>query len=98
MSATCSRRSPAPDRVDQTARDLLDLLGGEANIQHFTYCFTKLRLSLVHRAAADDTALLAHPAVMGLIEHDTYQVMLGPAVVEHIAHALDTLLALGRQQ
>lgn len=92
MTATSSRRSPAPDRVEQTAQDLVDLLGGPANISRFTYCFTKLRLSLVDRAEADETALLADPAVMGLIEADSFQVMLGPAVVEHVAHALHGLL------
>lgn len=92
MTATSTRRDPAPGRVDQTTRELLELLGGPTNIEQFAYCFTKLRLSLVSRAAVNDAALLAHPAVMGLIEHQTYQVMLGPAVVEPVANALYALL------
>jgi hypothetical protein len=68
MTATCRRRKPAPERVEQTAHDLLTLLGGPDNIAEISYCYTKLRLTLLNRAAADDTGLLAHPAVLGLIE------------------------------
>lgn len=92
MTATSRRRQPAPGRLAQTARDLLALLGGPDNIAEVSYCFTKLRLTLLDRASADDTGLLAHPAVLGLIDDTTFQVMLGPATVEPVAHALDALL------
>lgn len=92
MTATCRRREPVPGRVEQTAGDLLGLLGGVANIEDVSYCFTKLRLTLANRADVDDTALLGHPAVLGLIDDTTFQVMLGPAPVEPVAHALDALL------
>lgn len=81
MTATSIRRHPAPGRIDQTALALVPLLGGPANIRQFTYCFAKLHLTLVDRAAVDDAALLAHPAVVGL--------------VEHVAPALDDLLRRG---
>lgn len=93
MTATSHRRHPAPGRLEQTAHELLALLGGPDNITDVSYCFTKLRLTLLDRAAADDTGLLAHPAVLGLIEDTTFQVILGPATVEPLAHALDALLA-----
>ncbi|MGH3941839.1 MAG: PTS transporter subunit EIIB [Pseudonocardiaceae bacterium] len=92
MTATSRRREPAPGRVEQTARDLLALLGGPDNIAEVSYCFTKLRLTLLNRAAADDTSLLAHPAVLGLIDDMTFQVITGPATVEPVAHALEALL------
>lgn len=92
MTATSHRREPAPGRIEQTARDLLALLGGPANIADVSYCFTKLRLTLSNRTATDDTGLLAHPAVLGLIEDTTFHVMLGPATVEPVAHALAALL------
>lgn len=92
MTAISRRRQPAPGRVTQTARDLLALLGGPDNIAEVSYCFTKLRLTLLDRSAADDTGLLAHPAVLGLIDDTTFQVILGPATVEPVAHALDALL------
>lgn len=92
MTAISGRRTPAPGRVEQTARDLLALLGGPRNVDDVSYCFTKLRLTLADRAAADDPGLLAHPAVLGLIEDTTLQVMLGPATVELVAHALDAML------
>lgn len=91
-TTTSRRRQPAPGRLGQTARDLLTLLGGPDNITEVSYCFTKLRLTLADRAAAADTGLLAHPAVLGLIETTTFQIILGPATVEPVAHALAALL------
>ncbi|MGH3870167.1 MAG: PTS transporter subunit EIIB [Pseudonocardiaceae bacterium] len=92
MTATSRRREPLSGRVERTAHDLLALLGGPDNIADISYCFTKLRLSLADRDAVDDTGLLAHPAVLGLVEDTTLQVMLGPATVEPVAYALDALL------
>lgn len=91
-TAASIRRHPAPGRVEQTAHGLIELLGGAANIDDLTYCFTKLRLRLTDHTPVDHKALLAHPAVMGLIEDTTFQIMLGPAAVERVAHAMHHLL------
>lgn len=93
MTPTPQRREPTPGLVQQTARDLLRLLGGPDNLENVSYCFTKLRVTLTDRTLADDVALLAHPAILGLIEDTTFQIMLGPATVEPVAHALDGLLS-----
>lgn len=87
---------PAPprpgDKYQATAAVLRDLLGGSDNITALEHCVTRLRLSLTDRSRVNDTALRDHPAVLGLLERDTFQIIVGPAAVAPLAAALRHLL------
>ncbi|MFE2426977.1 PTS glucose/sucrose transporter subunit IIB [Streptomyces sp. NPDC059373] len=80
------------DKYMRTAAVLRDLLGGTDNIASLTHCVTRLRLTLTDRARVDDTALRDHPAVLGILERDTLQLVVGPAAVAPLAAALAQLL------
>ncbi|NYI07635.1 PTS transporter subunit EIIC [Allostreptomyces psammosilenae] len=69
------------DRHQRTARALLPLVGGAGNITSVEHCMTRLRLGLRDRAAVRDAELRALPGVLGVVEDDTYQVVLGPGPV-----------------
>lgn len=81
------------DKYLRTAAVLRDLLGGTDNIASLAHCVTRLRLTLTDRACVDDTALRDHPAVLGVLERDTFQIVVGPAAVAPLAAALAQLLA-----
>lgn len=81
------------DKYARTATVLRDLLGGTDNIASLAHCVTRLRLTLTDRARVDDTALRDHPAVLGVLERDTFQIVVGPAAVAPLAAALARLLA-----
>lgn len=81
------------DKYARTAAVLRDLLGGTDNIASLTHCVTRLRLTLTDPARVDDTALRNHPAVLGVLERDTFQIVVGPAAVTPLAAALTRLLA-----
>lgn len=81
------------DIYARTAAALLPLLGGPDNITTLAHCVTRLRLGLADRSLADDAALRAHPAVLGLREAEQFQVIVGPAVVAALAEAFASLLA-----
>jgi sucrose PTS system EIIBCA or EIIBC component len=85
------------DKYVTTATDLLPCLGGAGNITALTHCVTRLRLDLAQRGRVDDAALRAHPAVLGVREAEQFQVIVGPAVVAKLAHALAALVAQGQQ-
>ena len=53
-------------------------MGGAANITSVAHCMTRLRLGLEDRSLVRDDALKALPAVLGVVEDDTYQIVLGP--------------------
>ncbi|MFJ5777536.1 PTS transporter subunit EIIC [Streptomyces sp. NPDC093094] len=75
-----------------TAAAILPLVGGPANIVSVAHCMTRLRLDLADPALADEQALRALPAVLGVVPDDTYQVVLGPGVVNRVTEALEELL------
>ncbi len=48
------------------------------------HCMTRLRLGLRDRSLVQEEALKALPAVMGVVEDDTYQIVLGPGTVARV--------------
>nr|BFD88780.1 PTS transporter subunit EIIC [Kitasatospora sp. Xyl93] len=74
------------------AEAILPLVGGAANIHSVAHCMTRLRLGLTDRSLVDTDALRALPAVLGTVEDDTYQIVLGPAAVAGVTGQLRRLL------
>ncbi|MFJ2607360.1 PTS transporter subunit EIIC [Streptomyces sp. NPDC087425] len=69
------------------------MLGGPANVTAAAHCMTRLRLTLVDVSLVDGEGVRAVPGVLGVIpDGDTYQVVLGPGVVEQLTTALRTML------
>ncbi|MEV7615805.1 PTS transporter subunit EIIC [Streptomyces sp. NPDC089799] len=79
-----------------TAEALLPLLGGAANITAVAHCMTRLRITLHDRSLVRDEALRALPAVLGVVEDDTYQVVLGPGTVARVTPEFEALVAEAR--
>ncbi|NEE40363.1 PTS alpha-glucoside transporter subunit IIA, partial [Streptomyces sp. SID7982] len=49
------------------------------------------------RTLVDDEALKALPAVMGVVEDDTYQIVLGPGTVARVTPEFEQLVEEGRE-
>ncbi|MFW5420986.1 PTS transporter subunit EIIB [Nocardiopsis sp. CNT-189] len=77
-----------PEKVRAAVAELAEALGGAANLVAVEHCVTRLRLELADRGAVDEQALRAHPAVLGLREDISFQVIVGPAAVGPLAAAL----------
>ncbi|MFK0296024.1 PTS transporter subunit EIIC [Streptomyces sp. NPDC090442] len=75
-----------------TAAALLPLVGGAGNVTSVAHCMTRLRLGIRDRSLVQDDALKALPAVLGVVEDDTYQIVLGPGTVARVTPELDRLL------
>ncbi|GGZ10505.1 PTS alpha-glucoside transporter subunit IIA [Streptomyces nitrosporeus] len=80
------------DKNRATAAALLPLVGGAANVGSIAHCMTRLRLGLHDRSLVDDEALKALPAVMGVVEDDTYQIVLGPGAVARVTPEFERLV------
>ncbi|MER7573855.1 PTS transporter subunit EIIC [Streptomyces sp. NPDC126514] len=82
-----------------TAAAILPLVGGPANVTSVTHCMTRLRLGLADRSLVDEEALRAVPGVLGVVDDDTYQIVLGPGVVARVTPEFQALvLKRARQQ
>ncbi|MER8236554.1 PTS transporter subunit EIIC [Streptomyces sp. NPDC094049] len=81
------------DKNRATAAAILPLVGGAENVISVAHCMTRLRLGLRDRSLVQDDALKALPAVMGVVEDDTYQIVLGPGTVARVTPEFEALIA-----
>ncbi|MFI8325809.1 PTS transporter subunit EIIC [Streptomyces sp. NPDC085529] len=86
------------DKNRAVAAAILPLVGGAGNITSVAHCMTRLRLGLRDRSLVQDEALKALPSVMGVVEDDTYQIVLGPGTVARVSPAFEALVAEAPQQ
>ncbi|MFJ5550041.1 PTS transporter subunit EIIC [Streptomyces sp. NPDC093225] len=84
------------DKNRATAAAILPLVGGPANVIGVAHCMTRLRLTLRDRSLVDDPALRALSGVMGVVEDDTYQIVLGPGTVARVTPEFEALVAEAR--
>ncbi|MCJ1680620.1 PTS transporter subunit EIIC [Streptomyces sp. APSN-46.1] len=83
----------APDKNRATAAAILPLVGGPDNITSIAHCMTRLRIGLRDRSLVQDEALKAVPAVMGVVDDETYQIVLGPGTVARVTPEFEALVA-----
>ncbi|WEH41170.1 PTS transporter subunit EIIC [Streptomyces sp. AM 2-1-1] len=84
------------DKHRATAAAILPLVGGAANVRTVAHCMTRLRLGLLDPSLVDDEALKALPAVLGVVEDDTYQIVLGPGTVARVTPEFEAMVATAR--
>ncbi|MFE2286710.1 PTS transporter subunit EIIC [Streptomyces sp. NPDC059443] len=84
------------DKNRATAAAILPLVGGPDNVLSIAHCMTRLRITLRDRSLVQDEALKAVPAVLGVVEDDTYQIVLGPGTVARVTPEFEALVAEGR--
>ncbi|MGW5017866.1 PTS transporter subunit EIIC [Streptomyces cacaoi] len=82
-----------PDR--RIAEAILPLVGGAANVTSVDNCMTRMRLGLADRSLVRDEPLKALPEVLGVVEDDTYQIVLGPGKVARITPEFASLVEAG---
>ncbi|MFJ5674532.1 PTS transporter subunit EIIC [Streptomyces sp. NPDC093097] len=80
------------DKHRATAAALLPLVGGADNVISVAHCMTRLRLGIKDRSLVQDDALKALPAVLGVVEDDTYQIVLGPGTVARVTPEFERLI------
>ncbi|MFG3254499.1 PTS transporter subunit EIIC [Streptomyces sp. NPDC048172] len=81
----------------EIAAAILPLVGGAGNVTSVTHCMTRMRLGLADRSLVRDEPLKALPDVMGVVEDDTYQIVLGPGKVARVTPEFEALVEEGRE-
>ncbi|WP_152658156.1 PTS transporter subunit EIIC [Oceanobacillus sp. CFH 90083] len=77
-------------KEERLARDILKHIGGKENIRSFTHCMTRVRIDVADETKVDKAALKATDGVMGIIEDEVIQVVVGPGTVNKVsAHISD---------
>ncbi|NEB78873.1 PTS transporter subunit EIIC [Streptomyces sp. SID14478] len=83
----------AENKNRDVAASILPLVGGAANVTSVAHCMTRLRLGLADRSLVRDEALKALPDVLGVVEDETYQIVLGPGKVARVTPEFEALVA-----
>ncbi|WP_211746041.1 PTS transporter subunit EIIC [Paenibacillus sp. Marseille-Q4541] len=80
------------DKHKVMAEKILTALGGSSNIGNFTNCMTRLRVNVVNPDLINEAELKSIDGVLGAVNDETYQVILGPGVVNKVADQFGTVL------
>lgn len=72
-------------KEQRMANDILQHIGGKDNVRRLAHCMTRLRLDLKDDSKADIQALKKVDGVMGVIEDDNLQIVVGPGTVNKVA-------------
>lgn len=77
----------------ETARLIVDALGGVDNVESVENCITRLRIPVRDQDSVDTAGVKAVDGVLGVVEDQTMQVVLGPGIVDDVADGIDAILA-----
>lgn len=81
-------------KEEKLARDILEQVGGKENIHSFTHCMTRVRINLKDTHKADLEQLKQTDGVMGVIEDDTLQIVVGPGTVNKVSDHITSITGI----
>lgn len=79
------------NKEQRMAQEILLHVGGKDNIRHITFCMTRLRLSLRDQNKVQHDALKKIEGVMGVVDDETLQLVIGPGTVNKVADEMSRL-------
>lgn len=74
------------------AEKILEQLGGPANISSYTHCMTRLRVTPKDESLVNKAAIKKIDGVLGVVEEETLQIILGPGKVNKVTEEFGQLL------
>ena len=72
-------------KEQQLAHSIMEKVGGKENIIQLNHCMTRVRLNVKDESLVDLKGLKQIPGVMGVVEDDTLQIVVGPGTVNKVA-------------
>ncbi|MFD2210941.1 PTS transporter subunit EIIC [Virgibacillus halophilus] len=82
-------------KEQRMARGITAGVGGKENLQRITHCMTRLRLALKDEGKVDLKALKDVEGVMGVVQDETLQIIVGPGTVNKVAEEMGQMTGLG---
>ena len=78
-------------KEERLAGEILPHLGGPSNISSLTSCMTRLRVTPIDETKVDLDQLKEIDGVLGVVEAETIQIILGPGIVTKVAEEVSKL-------
>lgn len=77
------------------AQEIYQYLGGMANVESLNHCMTRLRIKVKDMSLIDIDSLKKIKGVLGVIEDDTLQIVIGPGKVNKVATLMVEMAGVG---
>ena len=81
-------------KEEKIAKDVLQGIGGKDNVRRIAHCMTRLRLSIKDNLKVNLENLKNIDGVMGVINDDTLQIVIGPGTVNKVAAEMSRITGL----
>lgn len=81
-------------KYDEIAQEVLDLSGGQGNIQSNATCMTRLHLKFQDRSKVDLEKIRKMDDVLGVVDGETLQIVFGPGKVTNIGNEFSKLTGI----
>ncbi|MGC6767836.1 PTS transporter subunit EIIC [Enterococcus sp. LJL128] len=78
----------AEEKIQRIAREIYEEVGGMGNVEKLRHCMTRVRMDIRDYDKVDLEKLKAIDGVMGVVEDDTLQVVIGPGTVNKVAQEM----------
>lgn len=78
----------AEDKYSVIGQGIFDHVGGPGNVEKLIHCMTRVRMTIRDYDKVDIAGLKKVPGVLGVVEEDTLQVVIGPGAVNKVAQAM----------
>ncbi len=76
------------------AEGILEHIGGKENIRQLAHCMTRVRLKLKDQNKVNIDQLKKVDGVMGVIDDETLQIVVGPGTVNKVSDVLSNMTGL----
>ncbi|MBT2218141.1 PTS transporter subunit EIIC [Virgibacillus dakarensis] len=75
-------------KEQRLAREIYDKVGGIGNVEKLIHCMTRVRMTIKDYSKVDMDGLKSLDGVLGVVEDDTLQVIVGPGIVNKVANIM----------
>ncbi|WP_226678894.1 PTS transporter subunit EIIC [Mesobacillus jeotgali] len=79
---------------ERLAREILEQLGGADNIADVASCMTRLRVKPADYSKVDIAGIKKIDGVLGVVEEETLQIILGPGIVTKVANEVSEITGM----
>lgn len=78
----------ADEKITRIAREIFEHVGGPTNVRKLVHCMTRVRMTIIDYSKVDISGLKAINGVLGVVEDETLQVVIGPGTVNKVAQQM----------
>jgi PTS system sucrose-specific IIC component len=78
----------AETKEQRLAREIYENVGGMSNVKKIIHCMTRVRMTIKDDHRVNMDALKAVDGVLGVVEDETLQVIVGPGIVNKVANIM----------